>query len=71
MIPNVRAIYPMPEVIYLEDNSPVHKAKIVKKWFEEQNGTVRIYQPAISPDLNIIENIWSLVVKEWDINTKN
>ena len=71
MLPSIRAIYPKPEIIYfIEDNSPVLKAKNIKKWFEEQNDIVRIDWPAISPDLNIIENIWSLVVKERDINTK-
>ena len=71
MLPSVRAIYPKPEIIYVvEDNSPVHRAKIVKKWFEEQNDIIRIDWPAISPDLNIIENIWSLVAKEWDNNKK-
>ena len=69
MLPSVRVIYP--KIIYVvEDNSPVHRAKIVKKWFEEQNDIIRIDWPAISPDLNIIENIWSLVAKEWDNNKK-
>ena len=47
MLPSVRAIYPKPEIIYVvEDNSPVHRAKIVKKWFEEQNDIIRIDWPA-------------------------
>ena len=72
MLPNVRAIYPKQEIIYVveDNNSPVHRAKIVKKQFEEQNDIIRIDWPAISPDFNIIENIWSLVAKEWDNNKK-
>ena len=36
MIPSVRAIYPKHEIIYyIEYNSPLYIAKIVKKWFEE------------------------------------
>ena len=36
MIQNLRAIYPKPEVFYfIEDNSPLHIIKIVKKWFED------------------------------------
>ena len=43
MLPSVRAIYPKPEIIYVvEDNSPVHRAKIAKKWFEEQNHHINI-----------------------------
>ena len=53
MIPSVRAIYPKPEIVYfIIDNSPVHKRKIIKKWFQRQNNIVRNDWPAISPDLN-------------------
>ena len=31
---------------------------------------MRLDQPALSPDLNIIENIWKLVVKDWDVTKK-
>ena len=38
MIPNVRAIYPEREIIYLvKNNSPIYKAKIVQTWFKEKN----------------------------------
>ena len=71
MIPSVRSIYPEPNIIYLvEDNSPIHKAKIVQAWLKERKDIIRLDWPALSPDLNIIENIWKLVVKDWDVTKK-
>jgi transposase len=50
----------------LQDNSSVHKARIVMYWIEQHN--VRLIDfPRLSPDLNVIENIWA--TKEMYINT--
>ena len=62
MIPSVRSIYPEPNIIYLvENNSPVHKAKIFQAWLKERKDIIRLDWPALSPDL---------VVKDRDV-TKN
>lgn len=44
--------------IFQQDNSRVHTAKLVQRWFDEQEFTV-LKWPANSPDLTIIENVWS------------
>ncbi len=46
-------------VFYYQDNSPVHRAGIVRNWFN-QNFTPDqlIPTPAKSPDINPIENAW-------------
>lgn len=48
------------DFILQEDNAPVHKAKIVKKYLQESHINVLDW-PAKSPDMNIVEDIWSIV----------
>ena len=42
---------------FLQDNAPMHKAKIVSTWFHNKGVSVLDFPP-YSPDLNPIENLW-------------
>lgn len=51
----------------MQDNSPIHTARVVRTWFEEQRGVELLEWPSRGCDLNPIENVWGNIVNSWKV----
>ena len=47
---------------FQQDNAPPHVSKSTRKWLTDHNLSI-LEWPSVSPDLNPIENVWSLLAR--------
>ena len=59
--PMVRETFLEGNVIFLGNSAPIHTTRIVKEFHEEHSNVEHLVGPSQYPNLNIIENLWSVL----------
>lgn len=64
LLPSIGRRFPNTRVKFIHDNSPIHKAIIIREWLQNHPEIQVIPWPPKGADMNPIENVWGDMVKD-------
>ena len=66
LLPFVEEWFGQNSVNFVHDNSPIHKANMIKTWCDEHPQINALPWPSKGADLYLIDNVWSDIVRHYD-----
>ncbi|XP_042858583.1 uncharacterized protein LOC122244682 [Penaeus japonicus] len=69
IIPSIRAtaIHAPNPIRFFHDKSSIHTSALVRNWFAQHPDIQVIVLPTKGCDVNVIENVWAMMQRTWDI----